>query len=218
MELGIERMMVNTMYYGGKLSIRQIAAKLGKSKSWVYSRLNERYTPVKSRADKRELAPATTNNAHLIQARKNGATLQEISNQFGVSVSGVYNKLYSMRDSDKAEKVFCQDTVIPYLIHKGHKIVSTSTKAISELKLSQRPDILSILDGRLWVTEVKFGHNQHNIFTGIGQLVMHGMEAPFVQLHLVASGFVSTELKEHLKDKLGIEVTILDDNRFQQSL
>ena len=154
------------------------------------SRLDSNYEPKRKRRislddtnfdrlqvpDNQELAMEVE---RIRELRKSGLTYEEIANRLSRSVYWVHTRL---RDAyhptrTRAEKLFQESRVIPYLQTLGHRAVQQYQR-IQGLGFSQEADIVSTLVGTAYVTEVKLHLTQHQLQTAIGQLVMHRLLAP----------------------------------------
>ncbi len=76
------------------------------------------------------------------------------------------------------EGEFCYTKVLPYLVEQGHKILKINkSPAAARFKgyttLSPHPDIVSVFQNIVYITEVKTGGGLFNIQTVVGQLVIH---------------------------------------------
>ena len=172
------------------LTLTEIAQRLGRSIYWVNARLDPNYEPQRERRvaahEATRLDPETVQNAMLSgeielikRLRGAGATYQTIADQLGRSVYWVHSRLepsYRPRKGN-SEKVFQEKRVIPWLISKGHIDVTQYSRVGNKL-YRQEADIISRLNGRLYITEVKIRCDHHELQTALGQLNLHRLAYP----------------------------------------
>jgi transposase len=183
MSIEEEQALVRSLHLGG-LTIHEIALKVGKSASWVYTRLRDEYQPKRKR-DTAEVAPefvgvapADSVLAQELEAvsamRVSGMTYEEIAERLHRSIYWVHSRLrgrYRPR-STRTEMLFQEQAVVPWLCSHGHTIV-TQCERLSYGPFVLEADIISTLGPERWITEVKVSANGHELHTAIGQLVLH---------------------------------------------
>jgi len=133
-----------------------------------------------------------------------------------------------------SEKIF-QKCVKRYLVDIGHKILTSGSLSYSvnidnRKPVKQFPDLVSVCDKIMYITEVKFKCNS-NVFLqqAIGQLFLHKF---FYDTHVTEDQHIyqlaipdhsigtriSRELEEYLKDILQIEVVYIPIEYYSERL
>jgi len=183
MSIEDEKQIVRSLYSSG-LTIHQIAAQIGRSASWVYTRLSDKYTPNRRR-DTVDVPPEAVREVAASQPwaeeletvrsmRSSGMTYQEIAEKLNRSIYWVHSRLrgkYQPR-SVRTEILFQEQAVVPWLQSIGHVILSQCERFTYD-EFVLEADIISTLGADKWITEVKVSANGHELHTAIGQLVLH---------------------------------------------
>jgi len=183
MSIDDEKNAVRSLYADG-MTIHQIAAHVGKSPGWVYTRLRDEYAPKRKR-DTSDVAPepfqdvptdpllrAELEKVHLL--RRSGMTYEQIAEHLGRSIYWVHSRLkgrYQPRDL-RTERHFQDQAVIPYLLDAGHLVLAECERSTYG-QFVLEADVVSRYGDTTWITEVKAGANGHELHTAIGQLVLH---------------------------------------------
>jgi hypothetical protein len=180
-----EKLEVARMRHEEGLTLQEIAIRLGKSIYWVNSRLNPNYEPKRKRRiaqddDDSEGMPVPDNQElaaevdRVSELRRSDLTYEQIANRLNRSVYWVHSRLrraYQPRKT-RDEKLFQESRVVPFLETLGH-LKLQQYQRIEGPGFSQEADIVSTLDGKVYVTEVKLHLTHHQLQTAIGQLVLH---------------------------------------------
>lgn len=225
MSIDDEKVQVRLLRESG-LTLTEIAKRLGRSIYWVNARLNQKYEPQRERRvaahETTRLDPETVPNEmlsgeiELIKSlRASGATYQTIADQLGRSVYWVHSRLdqnYRPRKGN-SEKVFQEERVVPWLIAKGHTNVSQYPRVGGKF-YRQEADIISRLDDRLFITEVKVRCDHHELQTALGQLNLHRLaysegEAPGLQIVFPAetrTSRITDDVLAQIQMKEGISI------------
>ena len=183
MSIEDEKQIVRSLYTSG-LTIHQIAAQVGRSAGWVYTRLSDQYAPKRKR-DTADVTPeaigAVPDSPALAQElaavrlmRASGMTYEQIAGKLGRSIYWVHSRLrgkYRPRDV-RTELLFQEQAVVPWLQSRGHVIVSQCERLTYD-RFVLEADVVSTLGTERWITEVKVSANGHELHTAIGQLVLH---------------------------------------------
>ena len=124
MSIDDDKALVRSLHQSG-LTIHQIAKRVKKSAGWVYSRLNEKYAPDRTR-ETAEVVPEpaeTVDDPVLTQElkavrdlRASGMTYDKIAAHLGRSIYWVHSRLkakYQPRDV-RTERLFQEQAVVPY--------------------------------------------------------------------------------------------------------
>jgi transcriptional regulator with XRE-family HTH domain len=200
------------------MTLQEIANKFGKSIYWVNARLNKNYEPRRSRQTADDVGIFDAPNiddkvlleevSQIKELRKRGLTYEEIASKLNRSVYWVHTRLQGkyMPKGARAEKQFQEERVVPYMSQLGFtgilQYVCTSKQGIT-----QEADIISTLNGKQYITEVKVQITHHQLQTAIGQLLLYRFtynEEVELQIALPKEadmGKLPIELIEHLKEK-----------------
>ncbi len=225
-----EKTLVSQLRNKDGITLQEIANKLGKSIYWVNSRLNKKYEPKRDRKtnssrndsanDSQEiLDPRLSKEIELVKEfRETGLTYEQIASKLNRSVYWVHSRLskkYAPRVTLN-EKQFQESQVIPWLINRGHKIISQYVRSEASLFI-QEADILSLFEGKIYISEVKVSITHHQFQTAIGQLLLHSYafkDEKNVYLQIVLPGKVklekfTDEFLNFFANKYGIEVIFI---------
>jgi len=172
------------------LNLKEIAHKFGKSIYWVKSRLDSKYEPKRARkvaADEThleiptELEDETLSDEvkQIVELRKQGLSYEQIAGKLNRSVYWVHTRLrdaYRPRGT-RAEKLFQEERVIPFLEQIGHKDIRQYVRIQGD-GYDQEADVVSVFEDSTWITEVKTQITHHELQTAIGQLILHRTTFP----------------------------------------
>ena len=226
MSLEEEKRQVQHLRFVERLKLQEIANRLHKSLFWVNSRLDEKYEPKRQRTTSSDesLLPteslpddsALSLEVEKIQAlRSEGLTYEQIAARLDRSIYWVHSRLRSQYRPRKVrnEKNFQEERVLPYLLSLGHILVAQYSRLESD-SFPQEADLITTLEGRRWITEVKVSILHHEFHTAIGQLLIHRYaccktDHPALQIALpeeLHNPRLSSGLVSFLKQQLGIDV------------
>ena len=183
MSIDDEKTTVRSLYAGG-MTIHRIAAHVGKSAHWVYTRLRDEYAP-KGKRDTADVVPEPIEDAPIDPAlraeleevrlfRSSGMTYEQIAQRLGRSIYWVHSRLrgkYQPRNL-RTERLFQDQAVIPYLLDAGHVVLAQCERSTYG-QFVLEADVVSQHAKATWITEIKAGANGHELHTAIGQLVLH---------------------------------------------
>ncbi len=175
---------IHRLRYEQGMTLQEIANKYGKSIYWVNARLNKNYEPKRLRytADDigklneldvvdKSLSEEITQIQNL---RAEGLTYEQIASKLNRSVYWVHSRLqgkYTPRGA-RSEKQFQEERVVPYMIELGFSGILQYVRTSKE-GIVQEADIISTLNGKQYITEVKVHITHHQLQTAIGQLLIH---------------------------------------------
>jgi len=166
------------------MTLQEIANKYGKSIYWVNARLNKNYEPKRLRHtadDIGQLNELDINDENLSEEisqiqglRAEGLTYEQIASKMNRSVYWVHTRLqgkYTPRGA-RSEKQFQEERVVPYMFELGYSGILQYVRTSKE-GVNQEADIISTLNGKQYITEVKVHITHHQLQTAIGQLLIH---------------------------------------------
>ena len=166
------------------MTLQEIAKIYGKSIYWVNARLNKNYEPKRLRHtadDIGKLNELDINDEYLSKEisqikslRTKGLTYEQIASKLNRSIYWVHTRLqgkYTPRGA-RSEKHFQEERVVPYMTELGFSGILQYVRT-SKDGVSQEADIISTLDGKQYITEVKVHITHHQLQTAIGQLLIH---------------------------------------------
>lgn len=166
------------------MTLQEIANIYGKSIYWVNARLNKNYEPKRLRHtadDIGKLNELDVNDEYLSKEisqikslRTEGLTYEQIASKLNRSIYWVHTRLqgkYTPRGA-RSEKHFQEERVVPYMTELGFSGILQYVRT-SKDGVSQEADIISTLDGKQYITEVKVHITHHQLQTAIGQLLIH---------------------------------------------
>lgn len=227
MPIDDEKLTVRALHAGG-MTIHQIAAHVGKSAGWVYSRLRDKYAPKRTR-DTSDVAPEPIKEGLIGESLRNeleevrrlrsfGMTYEEIAQQLGRSIYWVHSRLkgHYQPGGVQTERLFQEQAVIPYLRDTGHLIAAECQRSTYG-QFVLEADVISRYCDQTWITEVKVGAKGHEIHTAIGQLVLHRALRPDglnvrLQIALPASARpnrLGDPILAALREAVGIQVAFV---------
>jgi len=166
------------------MTLQEIAKKYGKSIYWVNARLNKNYEPKRLRHtadDIGKLNDLDVNDEALSEEisqikilRAEGLSYEQIASKLNRSIYWVHSRLqgkYTPRGA-RLENQFQEERVIPYMIELGFSDILQYVRTSRE-GVSQQADIISTINGKQYITEVKVHITHHQLQTAIGQLLIH---------------------------------------------
>ncbi len=166
------------------MTLQEIANKFGKSIYWVNARLNKSYEPKRLRHTADDIGELnelnvddTSLSKEIIQIqtlRAEGLTYEQIASKLNRSVYWVHSRLqgkYTPRGA-RSEKQFQEERVVPYMVEIGFSGILQYVRT-SKDGVVQEADIVSSLNGKQYITEVKVHITHHQLQTAIGQLLIH---------------------------------------------
>jgi len=208
------------------MTLQEIANKFGKSIYWVNSRLNKNYEPRRTRQTADDIGVFDDLNindkvlaeevSQIKGLRERGLTYEEIASNLNRSVYWVHTRLQGkyMPKGARAEKQFQEERVVPYMVQLGFTGILQYVRT-SKQGITQEADIISTLDGKQYITEVKIHITHHELQTAIGQLILHRYtynEEVELQIALPKETDMSKlpiGLIEHLKEKENFHLLIV---------
>lgn len=198
------------------MTLQEIAKKYGKSIYWVNARLNKNYEPKRLRHTADDIGRLNDLNvkdetlfeeiSQITNLRAEGLSYEQIASELNRSVYWVHSRLqgkYTPKGA-RSEKQFQEERVIPYMVEFGFSGILQYVRTSRE-GVIQEADIISTLDGKQYITEVKVHVTHHQLQTAIGQLLIqrftYNKEAE-LQIALPKGADLSklpTELISHLE-------------------
>ena len=203
------------------MTLQEIANKYGKSIYWVNARLNKNYEPRSLRQTAHDIGLFDDLNissevladeiSQVRELRKQGLTYEEIASNLNRSIYWVHTRLQYkyMPKGARAENQFQEERVIPYMAQLGFTGILQYVRT-SKQGITQEADIISTLNAKQYITEVKVRITHHQLQTAIGQLTLHRYtynEEVELQIALPKEADMNKlpiGLIEHLKEKENI--------------
>jgi transcriptional regulator with XRE-family HTH domain len=175
---------IHKLRYEQKMTLQEIANKYDKSIYWVNARLNKNYEPKRLRHTADDIGMLNeldindeTLSGEILQIkvlRTEGLTYEQIASRMNRSIYWVHSRLkgkYTPRGA-RSEKNFQEERVVPYMIELGFSGILQYVRTSNE-GVNQEADIISTLNGKQYITEVKVHITHHQLQTAIGQLLIH---------------------------------------------
>jgi len=165
-------------------SLQEIAKIFGKSIYWVNARLNKSYEPKRLRQTADDIASfddasiggevLATEVSQIRNLREQGLTYEQIASSLNRSIYWVRTRLQGkyMPKGPRAEKMFQEDRVVPYMIQIGFTGILQYVRT-SKGGITQEADIVATINGNQYITEVKIHITHHELQTAIDQLILH---------------------------------------------
>ena len=151
--------------------------------------------------------------------RSEGFKLKDIAERMSRSIYWVHSRLNGKYEPNRTriEKHFQDSIVIERLKEGGHNILFGNTRTRCR-EFNQEVDVMSVKDGKIYITEVKNLVNHHQLQTAIGQIVLHQFGRKDVDYNVYQivfperyrdHSFFSISLLKYLRDEMKIDIVFM---------